>query len=464
MSIKALATATPLELAEAVLSAAGGEVAVLVEDSSEVEVRFANNTVTSDGRRRLRRVSVVRYVPLEGGTAAGAASATGEVDPDALLRAAHADAIASGPAEDAAELPEGGADDDVGEAARAAEPGELATALSELGGVLERARGEGRVAAGFLEHSLVTTTLVTSAGTRRRHVQPTAKAQLAVRDPATGGTAWAGRSGRALAEGTLVGLDDSVRTRLAWASRRVELPAGRYRTVLPPDAVADLVPLVAEAASGRDAEEGHNVFSAPGGGTRLGERLFDLPFELRSDPAEPGLEAIPFVATSASSGDVSVFDNGAAIGRTVWIEGGTLSRLMWTRARAARAGVEPAFPPDNVVLELPGATATTDDLVAGVDRGLLLTCLWYIREVDPTTLLLTGLTRDGVFLIEAGEIIGAVNNFRFNESPVDLLRRASAVGRSEPALSREWNEWFPRTAMPPLLIEDFNCSSVSPAT
>jgi predicted Zn-dependent protease len=69
-----------------------------------------------------------------------------------------------------------------------------------------------------------------------------------------------------------------------------------------------------------------------------------------------------------------------------------------------------------------------------------------------------------VFLIEDGEIIGAVNNFRFNESPVDLLRRASAVGRSEPALSREWNEWFPRTAMPPLLIEDFNCSSVSPAT
>jgi len=458
------ATGSPLALAEAILAKAGGEVAVLVEDSSEVEVRFANNTVTSNGRRRLRQVSVVRYVPTNGSHAAGSASASGTVDPDALLRAAEADAIASGAADDAYDLPDGGVDEDVDEQASEADLSELASALDELGVLLERARSERRVAAGFLEHSVVTTTLVTSAGTRRRHVQPTAKAQLAVRDRKTGASAWAGRGGRAIAQGWLAGLDDAVDTRLAWSTRSIELPAGRYRTVLPPDAVADLVPLVAEAASGRDAEEGHNVFSAPGGGTRLGERLFELPFELRSDPAEPGLEAIPFVATSASSGDVSVFDNGAPISRTAWVQDGVLSRLVWTRARAARAGLEPAFPPDNMVLELPGATATTTELVAGVDRGLLLTCLWYIREVDPTTLLLTGLTRDGVFLIERGEVVGRVNNFRFNESPIDMLRRTSAVGRSEPALSREWNEWFPRTAMPALLVEDFNCSSVSPAT
>jgi predicted Zn-dependent protease len=95
---------------------------------------------------------------------------------------------------------------------------------------------------------------------------------------------------------------------------------------------------------------------------------------------------------------------------------------------------------------------------------LLLTCLWYIREVDPVTLLVTGLTRDGVYLVEGGEVVGAVNNFRFNESPIDVLARTTEVGRSVRALSREWGEWQSRTAMPALRVADFNMSSVSPAT
>jgi predicted Zn-dependent protease len=102
--------------------------------------------------------------------------------------------------------------------------------------------------------------------------------------------------------------------------------------------------------------------------------------------------------------------------------------------------------------------------VADTDRGLLLTTLWYIREVDPQTLLLTGLTRDGVFLVENGEVTGAVNNFRFNESPVDLLARTVQAGRTERTLPREWNDWFTRTAMPALRMPDFNMSSVSPAS
>ena len=103
-------------------------------------------------------------------------------------------------------------------------------------------------------------------------------------------------------------------------------------------------------------------------------------------------------------------------------------------------------------------------MIARTERGLLLTCLWYIREVDPVTLLLTGLTRDGVYLVEHGEVVGAVNNFRFNESPLDVLARATEAGASERALSREWGEWMNRTAMPPLRVADFNMSSVSPAT
>src|ERR1700722_8119487 len=105
-----------------------------------------------------------------------------------------------------------------------------------------------------------------------------------------------------------------------------------------------------------------------------------------------------------------------------------------------------------------------DGMVAATDRALLLTCLWYIREVDPRTLLLTGLTRDGVYLVEKGEVVGAVNNFRFNESPVDLLGRIAEIGASVRTLPREWTDYFTRTAMPPLRVEGFHMSSVSQAT
>ena len=115
------------------------------------------------------------------------------------------------------------------------------------------------------------------------------------------------------------------------------------------------------------------------------------------------------------------------------------------------------------MLEVDGGTGSVDDLVAGTERGLLLTCLWYIREVDPQTLLLTGLTRDGVYLVEDGEITGAVNNFRFNESPVDLLRRFTHASATVPSFSREWgDDYFSRTATPALRVPDFNMSSVSP--
>jgi predicted Zn-dependent protease len=196
----------------------------------------------------------------------------------------------------------------------------------------------------------------------------------------------------------------------------------------------------------------------------VGESLSPLPFTLRSDPLEPGLECTPFLVTSASGQDVSVFDNGLPLQRTEWISGGRLERLQYHRAAAARSGAQPAAFINNLTLELPGATSDVADLVARTERGLLLTCLWYIREVDPATLLLTGLTRDGVYLVEHGEIVGSVNNFRFNESPVDVLAKTIEAGRAERALSREWNEWLNRTAMPALRVGEFNMSSVSPAT
>ena len=142
---------------------------------------------------------------------------------------------------------------------------------------------------------------------------------------------------------------------------------------------------------------------------------------------------------------------------------GVINALAYPRAAAQEFDTAPAVFAENLLLT-GGSDATIADMVARTERGLLLTTLWYIREVDPATLLLTGLTRDGVYLVEDGEVRGAVNNFRFNESPLDLLRRATEAGATERTLPREWKDWFTRTAMPPLRIPDFHMSSVSQAT
>ncbi|MFD0775511.1 metallopeptidase TldD-related protein, partial [Streptomonospora algeriensis] len=198
--------------------------------------------------------------------------------------------------------------------------------------------------------------------------------------------------------------------------------------------------------------------------TRVGERLAGMPLTLFSDPARPGLECAPFVAAGAPGRRVTAFDNGQPLGRTEWISQGRLASLPQTRRSAELTGLPLTPHIDNLVLEAEGGTATLEEMAAQTERGLLLTCLWYVREVDPQSLLLTGLTRDGVYLVEDGEVVGAVNNFRFNESPVSLLDRAAQAGATVPTLGREIGDDFPRTAMPPLRIPDFNMSTVSQAS
>jgi predicted Zn-dependent protease len=229
--------------------------------------------------------------------------------------------------------------------------------------------------------------------------------------------------------------------------------------------LADLLIYMYWSAGAKDALDGRTVFSKPGGGTRVGERLAEQPVILRSDPVAPGLECAPFVIAHASSRDSSVFDNGLALHQTDWIHQGTLAALPQTRHSAQLSGLPVTPEIDNLIFEPAADSAPAlEDMVASTRRGLLLTCLWYIREVDPQTLLLTGLTRDGVYLVENGEVTAEVNNFRFNESPVGMLGRLAEVGRSEPALPREWSDNFTRTAMPPARVEGFNMSSVSQAS
>ncbi len=437
---------------------------MIVEDDSEVEVRFANNTTTTNGLRRQRRVTVVTVKAVSGGLAAGVASRTGSPDLDELVRASEADAEQSPPAEDAVPL----LGPTVGTSFESP-PGvtDLSTiqgVLDDLVGAFDAARSRRHVLSGFATHQLETVYLGTSTGLRLRHEQPTGSLELVARAPDGTRSAWAGQGTSNFEDVSLSSMHLELERRLEWARRRVELAPGRYETILPADATADLVVFLYGDLSGRDAEDGRSVFSAPGGGTKMGEAIASIPFELRSDPGEPGLECAPFLVTTASGTDVSVFDNGLRLEPTSWIAKGRLERLFFHRAAAGRLHLPVAPPVDNLVLELPGASGTLEDLVTRTRRGLLLTCLWYIRSVDPVTALLTGLTRDGVYLVEDGEVVGAVNNFRFNESPVDLLSRATEAGSTQRAYSRESGEWLNRTAMPALRVADFNMSSVSPAT
>jgi predicted Zn-dependent protease len=440
---------------------------VIVEELSQAEVRFANNTVTTNGVRRDRSVSVIAFRETEGGTAVGTASASGATDAIDLLRRAEAHAATAQAAEDAAPLitPEQSAPaGDFADPPVMTSLEGLGSVLAGLGDAFKRASAAGTRFAGYAEHQVSTVYLGSSTGVRLRHVEKTGKLETVARADGGARSAWVAVGAEDLATVHVEELRERLDRRLAWGEHRFDLEAGRYEVVLPPDAVADLMAPLGYATSGREAEEGRSVFSAPGGATRVGESLSSQRFSLRSDPFAPGLECTPFLVTGASGQDVSVFDNGLRLERTDWISDGRLARLQYHRAGAERSGVEAAAPADNLILEVPGATSTLEELVEHTERGLLLTCLWYIRDVDPETLLLTGLTRDGVYLVEHGEIVGSVNNFRFNESPVDLLAKTVEAGRTERALSREWNEWLNRTAMPALRVAEFNMSSVSPAT
>ena len=452
------------EVVERALAAADGDCVVIVEENFHANVRFARNTTTTNGVTRGRSVTVVAFAERSDGVAVGVASQSGGGAVAELVAAARVAAVGSPAAEDAAPLVAGAADAGFEDGPADTSLAVFSPILDELGETFSRAAAEGRVLAGFAAHDVTTTYLGTSTGTRRRYVQPTGSLELVARSADGARSSWAAR-GTPDFFGISVGeLEAALLTRLGWAEKRIDLPAGRYEVLLPPDAVADLVADFAWAMSGREAEDGGTVFSRPDGKTAIGERLFETPFDFYSDPAYPGLECTPFLATGGSSTDVSVFDNGMDLGRVNYVEAGTLTHLNYHRAGAQRSGQEFTPPVDNFILESKGGSGSIDDLVARSGRALLLTCLWYIREVDPATLLLTGLTRDGVYLVEDGEVRGAVNNFRFNESPVDVLKKTVDAGTTVRALSREWGEYVNRTAMPPLRVADFNMSSVSPAS
>ena len=224
------------------------------------------------------------------------------------------------------------------------------------------------------------------------------------------------------------------------------LEPGKYTVILEPTAAVVLLENIYFGMDARSADEGRSFFSKPGGKTKLGEKIVDERVTFYSDPTHPELPAPSW------SGD------GQPQEKMTWIDKGVVKNLSYSRFWAQKKGVKPVPGPNNMIME--GGTATLDEMIKSTKRGILVTKLWYIRTVDPQTLLLTGLTRDGTFYIEDGKIKYPIKNFRFNESPIIMLNNLETLGKPERVVSTESNQNY---MVPPMKIREFTFSSLSDA-
>ncbi|MBX2953571.1 MAG: TldD/PmbA family protein [Leadbetterella sp.] len=246
-------------------------------------------------------------------------------------------------------------------------------------------------------------------------------------------------------------LDTEAASRIAVQKARGSVGAkalepGKYTVILEPTAAAVLLESLYYDMDARGADEGRSSFSKPGGKTRLGEKIVDERVNIYSDPAHPELPAAPW------AGD------GQPQKRVSWIEKGVVKNLAYSRYWAQQKGVKPLPYPGNMIME--GGTASLEEMIKNTKKGILVTKLWYIRPVDPQTLLMTGLTRDGTFYIEDGKIKHPIKNFRFNESPIIMLNNLETLGKSERVVSTESDQSY---MVPPMKIREFTFSSLSDA-
>jgi predicted Zn-dependent protease len=305
--------------------------------------------------------------------------------------------------------------------------------------------------AGFLDAHAIAVAVATSNGLFAFHRTTDADLSMTARTPDGTGSGWASAGSRDWGKIDPAALGRAA-ARKAESSRNPQpIDARPMTAVLEPQAVNDLVPLLSGALNARAADEGRSAFSKAGGGTRIGETVMDERVTLYSDPTDPDLLAMPF--------DIEGFP----LKRIVWIEKGVLRNLSYTRYWAQRQKVAPTGTitydgSSNVLgggLKMTGGTKTTDELIAGCERGVLVTHFFYIRSLEPRTVLYTGLTRDGAFLIEKGKVIRPLKNLRWNESPLLMLNRLEDIGRSEPVAAGRH--------MPAVRIRDFNFTSLSDA-
>ncbi len=245
----------------------------------------------------------------------------------------------------------------------------------------------------------------------------------------------------------------SLGARAAEKARASRNPAavepGRYTVVFEPTAVGNLVQFIANALAARAADEGRSFFAKPGGGNKLGMKVVDERITLLSDPFDAEVAGTPFTG------------EGLPTRRSVWIENGVVRNLNYDRYWAQKQGVSPTASGGS--LRMSGGSSSIDEMISSTPRGLLVTRFWYLRPVDQRTILYTGLTRDGTFLIERGKITRAVKNLRFNDSPVFMLNNVEALGTPVRVSASEDGGPGQAVMVPPMKVRDFNFTSLSDA-
>jgi len=435
-------------------SSKADECDVTCEISESSHTCFAANEVTTSGFTRDLTLAITSRSKGKSGTVR-----INEIEPDALKRAvARSEELMSVAPVDPEFVESLGAQTYPVIPAYHAETASAGAEGRRAGvrAALETARGKKLDTSGFFETEATWASIANSRGLFGFHQATTASYSTTMRTADGTGSGWAGTSSPRIGEINAGDLSGVAARKAETSAGPRDLAPGRYTVILEPRAVADLIGNLGFALSARAADEGRGFFAKPGGGNRIGEKLFADSVTLASDPLDPRVPGRPWVAGGGGGGGGFGGGGGASAGlpvrRVVWVENGVLKNLSVDRYWSSKTQREPV--PFSGSLVMAGGSGSVEDLIAGTQRGLLVTRFWYIRAVNPQTLQVTGLTRDGVWLIENGKIAGPVNNFRFNDSPAKVLTNIEAMSA---AVSTG------NMILPAIRARDFNFSSKSDA-
>jgi len=432
-------------LAAAKRLAPAGAAFVRLESRRDANLRFARNEVTSSGDVDESTLSVEITLGQR-----HASSDTNQLDPASIEAAVNrAIGLAQVAPEDPEVMPPLGPQ----HYEKAAAGSDAPTASLDAAARAKMAReamalkpDDGLQMAGFLEHFSSRQLIGTSAGLRAEHQHTGATLSVTARTADGTGSGWASNVSHRIADVDAARVGAVARDKALKSAKPTRLDPGRYTVVLEPAAVAELLGYLLFSMNAREADEGQSFFAKPGGGNKIGEQLFGPNITISSPLADPLLPVAPF------DGD------GLAMSPITWIDKGVVKALAYSRYWAKKQGKTPTGFAGSMLVA--GGTSTMEELIKGVKRGVLITRFWYSQSVDPQTLLTTGLTRDGVFLIEDGALTRPVNNFRWNESPIQVLKNTDALTRET---YRAGAEDFVPVRVPALRTHEFNLASVSDA-
>ena len=315
--------------------------------------------------------------------------------------------------------------------------------------ITEPARAAGLVSTGYLETQAGATAVANSKGLFAYGRQTALSLTTTVRTEDGTGSGWAGATSHDFSKLDPKALGERAIDKARRSVNPVGIEPGRYTVILEPTAVGNLIQFITFAMSARNADEGRSFFSKPGGGNKIGMKVVDERVTISSDPLDPEAYANTF------AGD------GQPLTKTTWIENGVVTNLSYDRFWAQKQGKQPL--PTSGTVRMSGGTTTTEEMIASTERGIIVTRFWYLRPVDPRTILYTGLTRDGTFLIERGKITRAIKNFRFNESPIFMLNNLDAMGRPVRVSASEAGGPGLAIVVPSIKVRDFNFTSLSDA-